>query len=155
MRGIHRWPVNSPHKGPVTRKMIPSEDVIMGSCGGICPREVTGNDMDKIDQYMYNPTIKPKKTCFLWCGVLAAVSVIFIQCLFHISTIQICFTATSQLFRHKPYLAIPWLLFTKPHASVFCHLSIRMWRINFAMTSQQTNCWLTKIFLQLSHLYNG
>ena len=23
MRGIHRWPVNSPHKGPVTRKMFP------------------------------------------------------------------------------------------------------------------------------------
>ena len=27
--GIHRWPVNSPHKGPVTRKMFPFEDVIM------------------------------------------------------------------------------------------------------------------------------
>ena len=23
VRGIHRWPVNSPHKGPVTRKMLP------------------------------------------------------------------------------------------------------------------------------------
>ena len=29
MRGIHRWPVNSPHKGPVTRKMFPFDDVIM------------------------------------------------------------------------------------------------------------------------------
>ena len=29
-RGIHRWPVNSPHKGPVTRKMVPFDDVIMG-----------------------------------------------------------------------------------------------------------------------------
>ena len=27
--GIHRWPVNSPHKGPVTRKMFPFHDVIM------------------------------------------------------------------------------------------------------------------------------
>ena len=27
--GIHRWPVNSPHKWPVTRKMFPSYDVIM------------------------------------------------------------------------------------------------------------------------------
>ena len=25
-RGIHRWPVNSPHKGPVTRKMYPFDD---------------------------------------------------------------------------------------------------------------------------------
>ena len=29
MKGIHRWPVNSPHKGPVTRKMFPLDDVIM------------------------------------------------------------------------------------------------------------------------------
>ena len=27
--GIHRWPVNSPHKGPVTRKMFAFDDVIM------------------------------------------------------------------------------------------------------------------------------
>ena len=29
VRGIHRWPVNSPHKGPVTRKMFPFDDVFM------------------------------------------------------------------------------------------------------------------------------
>ena len=29
MRGIYRWPVDSPHKGPVTRKMFPFNDVIM------------------------------------------------------------------------------------------------------------------------------
>ena len=28
-REIHRWPVNSPLKGPVTRKMFPFDDVIM------------------------------------------------------------------------------------------------------------------------------
>ena len=27
--GIHQWPVNSPHKGPVMRKMFPFDDVIM------------------------------------------------------------------------------------------------------------------------------
>ena len=26
VRGIHRWPVNSPHKGPVTGKMFPFDD---------------------------------------------------------------------------------------------------------------------------------
>ena len=35
--GIHRWPVNSPHKGPVTRKMFPFDDVsmieVLYSCG--------------------------------------------------------------------------------------------------------------------------
>ena len=29
VRGIHRWPANSPHKGPVTRKMFPFDDVFM------------------------------------------------------------------------------------------------------------------------------
>ena len=29
VRGIHRWPVNSPHKGPVTQKMFPFDDIIM------------------------------------------------------------------------------------------------------------------------------
>ena len=29
VRGIHRWPVNSPHKGPVTRKRFPLDDFIM------------------------------------------------------------------------------------------------------------------------------
>ena len=31
VRGIHRRSVNSPHKGPVTRKMFPFDDVIMPS----------------------------------------------------------------------------------------------------------------------------
>ena len=31
VRGIHRGPVNSPHKWPVTRKMFPFDDVIMDS----------------------------------------------------------------------------------------------------------------------------
>ena len=28
VRGIHRWPVDSPHRRPVTRKMFPFDDVI-------------------------------------------------------------------------------------------------------------------------------
>ena len=31
VRGIHQWPGNSPHKGPVTRKIVPFDDVIMSS----------------------------------------------------------------------------------------------------------------------------
>ena len=29
VRGIQQWLVNSPHKGPVTRKMFPFDDVMM------------------------------------------------------------------------------------------------------------------------------
>ena len=32
VRGIHRWPVNSLHKGPVTRKVCPFDDFII--CSG-------------------------------------------------------------------------------------------------------------------------
>ena len=34
VRGSHRWPVNSPHKWPVTRKMFRFDDVIM--CSNTC-----------------------------------------------------------------------------------------------------------------------
>ena len=34
VRGIHRRSVDSPHKGPVTRKMFPFDDVIMTWCEG-------------------------------------------------------------------------------------------------------------------------
>ena len=33
VRGIHRRPVNSPRKGPVTREMFPFDDVIMTMFG--------------------------------------------------------------------------------------------------------------------------
>ena len=37
LQGIHRWPANSPHKWPVTRKLFPFDDVIMVSktLGGV------------------------------------------------------------------------------------------------------------------------
>ena len=35
VRGIHRGPVNSPHKWPVTRKMLPFDDVIICSDYGL------------------------------------------------------------------------------------------------------------------------
>ena len=36
VRGIHRWPVDSPQKALVTRKMFPSDDVIMAWCMFCC-----------------------------------------------------------------------------------------------------------------------
>ena len=45
VRGIHRWPVNSPHKGPVPRKMFPFDDVIM-------PCFVTACCLSALSQYL-------------------------------------------------------------------------------------------------------
>ena len=39
VRGIHRRPVNFPHKGPVTRKTFPFDDVIMNKI--VCPEQHT------------------------------------------------------------------------------------------------------------------
>ena len=38
VRGIHRGPVNSPHKWPVRRKMLPFDDVIMNLNGIVLKR---------------------------------------------------------------------------------------------------------------------
>ena len=45
VRGIHRWPVNSPQKWPVTRKLFLFDDVIMlqTSWGCLCPRAFVEN----------------------------------------------------------------------------------------------------------------
>ena len=41
VRGIHRWPVNSPLKWPVTRKMFSFDDVIMGWLKDLCAKSFT------------------------------------------------------------------------------------------------------------------
>ena len=51
MRGIHRWPVNSPHKGPVTWKML---SLMTSSCS-----EIILKDIGEVCQYQ-NST-KPSK----------------------------------------------------------------------------------------------
>ena len=48
--GIHRGPVNSPHKWPVTRKMFPFDDVIMDM--GIIAWYPKCWDKGKIDSYL-------------------------------------------------------------------------------------------------------
>ena len=43
VRGIHQWPMNSPHQGPVTRKMFPFDDVVMKrppTCWSAHPRDL-------------------------------------------------------------------------------------------------------------------
>ena len=47
--GIHRGPVNSSHKWPVTRKMFPFDDVIVDILSGCFPSIM--KDMDKSRQY--------------------------------------------------------------------------------------------------------
>ena len=49
-REFHRWPVNSPHKGPVTRKLVPFDDVIMTK---LCAYFMEPTEGGHISQSMY------------------------------------------------------------------------------------------------------
>ena len=49
VRGIPRWPMNSPHNGPVTRKMFPFDDVIMCS-ESLCRQDIANHDVDNVGQ---------------------------------------------------------------------------------------------------------
>ena len=48
VRGIQRWPMNSPHKGPVTRKLFPFDDVIMDN-RRLCWHAWKGSDLQSTD----------------------------------------------------------------------------------------------------------
>ena len=52
VRGIHRWPVNYPHKGPVTRQIFPSDNVIM------CTKIYSGKSKVGEWQYAKGPSQK-------------------------------------------------------------------------------------------------
>ena len=67
VRGINRWPVNSSHKWPVTRKMFPFDDVIMhlrfhgismrSNCrlgSGNCATKWTHNGHQRLQQWQYS-----------------------------------------------------------------------------------------------------
>ena len=54
VRGIHRWPVNSPHKRPVKRKIFSFDDGIMATAGVIMTTQSqTLNTFHS--QYEYHP----------------------------------------------------------------------------------------------------
>ena len=54
VRGIHRWPVNSPHKGPATRRMFPFDDVIiLWSVTNLC-RRYRHNGNQRPRRYVHN-----------------------------------------------------------------------------------------------------
>ena len=64
VRGIHWWPVNSPHKGPITCKMLPFCDFTMGLTGDSYQREASkaqiasiGDDQCNLVKHVAKPHI--------------------------------------------------------------------------------------------------
>ena len=57
--GIHRGPVNSPHKGPVTRKMFPFDDAIMyRSASSMCVYTNLYMDSERGCKFLKIPLLK-------------------------------------------------------------------------------------------------
>ena len=59
VRGIPRWPVNSPHKWPVIRKMFPFDDVIMRVEIGVF-RENSGRTLAMMSRSLCQQDIKTR-----------------------------------------------------------------------------------------------
>ena len=75
VRGIHRWPVNSPHKGSVTRKMFPFGDVIMTTKTHCYPKCLSSAaDTSAVKPYQWDNILKPwdrrlDTTRFVWQNI--------------------------------------------------------------------------------------
>ena len=63
VRGIHREPVNSPHKWPVTRKMFPFDDVIMSN-------QILTDSPQFVAIYEVSPVIHVSQRC---CVVICVI----------------------------------------------------------------------------------
>ena len=109
VRGSHRGPVNSPHKWPVTRKMFPFDDVIMGSIqtccsnrtksffwlkfiiiawialdtlGQSCINEMHGSHPnDKYPPRIFTQLVLSSVKCFLWYGLKYGTRPLFLKCI--------------------------------------------------------------------------
>ena len=86
VRGIHRWPVNSPHKGPATRKMLSFDDVITHY-----HRIIMASKIDCLNQswpniMTLNGTIRPQISSTI-CSVTSCITHIYIYTYIYIYVI--------------------------------------------------------------------
>ena len=60
VRRIHRWPVNSPYKGPLTRKMFPFDDVIMSPVYQLVSVEIFSRHIYRVVSLLFLCPNNPK-----------------------------------------------------------------------------------------------
>ena len=81
VRGIYRWPANSPHKGQVTRKMFPFDDIIMCNLGpilelgefqDICPKRILDTNIPKLHSSIASTSVVESFwNCTEYVGIFA------------------------------------------------------------------------------------
>ena len=72
VRGIHPWPLNSPHKWQVTRKMFPFDDVIIFTCTILQRQQRSWKTMIVVFSSLLNPLRGRMKYALVlyWCNVI-------------------------------------------------------------------------------------
>ena len=82
VRGFHRWPVNSPHKWPVTRKMFSFDDVIMIGILGhrLANIHVGVTNVVPRDQQRMSPSQFNLKECDFYPGQVPDDATVRINC---------------------------------------------------------------------------
>ena len=73
VRGIHRQPMDSPHKGPITRKMFPFDDVIM-NLQHVLQGYFTGTEGNHITKTNKAPLVNMGKLIIRICVVSLPIS---------------------------------------------------------------------------------
>ena len=95
VRGIHRWPVNHPHKWPVTRKMFPFDDLSMTACSVIWTLWLGG--VENASELAYRR--------FWWCLEAYSISGHLLKLILTQRPLNYCWR-----YRHG-YLIHHWLLY--------------------------------------------
>ena len=91
VRGIHRWPVNSPHKGPVTRVIFPFDDVIMYGGGIGDDNSKTFFGMNTSENVLISRIQKTHITRPCWLNMRCRVQRLVYWPLFSLSCVMQCF----------------------------------------------------------------
>ena len=80
LRGIHRWPANSPHKGPVTRKMFLFDDVIMTTPKSLQMKIALWKGLKSISMIIYSVRNVFFLLCFITSNLPMSLGVRFLYC---------------------------------------------------------------------------
>ena len=109
--GIHRWPVNSPHTWPVTRKIFPFDDVIMNL---VLPRLccIPCSLYDSSEILIISRWFQASRIGWTSCPFPVKFTRVIGKC-------RALFCLQTQTVRAKPLLLIPHILIPTLHLLIF------------------------------------
>ena len=148
MRGIHRSPVDSPHKGPVTRKMFPFDDIIMIPSWNLCAYSVYSrlHFQIRVTNYFLCPTSVDLQIAFESLGDDAFcqndtyswmqhflfednIGIAKYRCCYTGGIMIYCFVCTAQIFGDVSHNPACWKRWQTIHNGSCDYLSMSIFRL--------------------------